>query len=158
MSTTQSIQLNDIQTLVPTRLVHGDRELDGAPMIECRVNLRISDDQQAILADVYFKIEETKGNRTTAEQTWTKEVFRIIGDQKIESIQSPTESYVKFRGKAGGFQIVFPGEDLGTFLQAVTEAGAAVYAAWTKDVEHAAKAVEIAQGLAGIKVGGNYVE
>lgn len=158
---TVKVHLSDIPQLVPstkTARTHGDRELDGGPMIDCKVSLRIAHDRGSLLADVYFKVKETKGDHTMAEETWTKEVYTAPNGKKIESIESPTVSHVRFRGRAAGFQVLFPCEDLGGVLEVLGMIAASVVAAWGGDPGTVSIIAKLAEAAGGIRSGGNFVQ
>jgi hypothetical protein len=156
---TVKVHLADIPQLVPstkTARTHGDRELDGAPLIDCKVTLRVAPDHGSILADVYFKIQETKGDHTMAEETWTKEVYTAKKGTKIVAIESPTVSHVHFRGKAGGFQFIAP--DLAAPLEIIGMLAAAAVAMWEGDPAVVPLIAKLAEAAGGVQSNGNFVQ
>jgi hypothetical protein len=158
---TVKVHLADIPQLVPstkTARTHGDRELDGAPLIDCKVTLRVAPDHGSILADVYFKVQETKGDYTMAEETWTKEVYTAKKGTKIVAIESPTVCHVHFRGKAGGFQFLAPTYDWAGPLELIGMMAAAAVAAWDGDPATVSVIAKLAEAAGGIKSGGNFIQ
>ncbi|PRQ09871.1 hypothetical protein [Enhygromyxa salina] len=112
------IELTDIETpLVPTAVLRGDREFGGnGPDIISSVKLELSGDRRSIIAKVYFKATETKGDRSTTEARWDRTVFTAPSGKRIERIESPTYSQVVFTSRSAGFQILGPGEDFKKFI------------------------------------------
>ncbi len=98
-----------IGTLLPTRLVRGNREFNGGPYIVSNVNLRTSEDNRSLIADVYFFAQETKDDWSTTEQSWPLEVWRAPAKARITRIITDTFSETRYRGTDSDYQILGPG-------------------------------------------------
>ena len=100
------------EILCPTGLTRGDREFGGnGPIVTCEVKLRVSTDSTRLIADIYFKAEETKADWTTVESRWSREVYRAPSGTRISRIMSGTMSRTQFTSPPGGFQFLVPGAD-----------------------------------------------
>ncbi|WP_373548109.1 M12 family metallopeptidase [Haliscomenobacter sp.] len=102
---TQSQIVNpaSIGTLCPTRKTRGDAEFGGGPQIQCNVNIQVSADAAHLDAVIYFKAEETGGDYSTVEQTFTQRIWSAPANQRISGITSSRSSTSSRRGtNAGG--------------------------------------------------------
>lgn len=100
------------ETLCPTSLTRGDREYDGnGPIVTCEVKLRVTSDSMRLIADIYFKAEETKADWTTVESRWSRQVYRAPAGTRITRILSGNQSTTRFTSPPAGFQFLVPGAD-----------------------------------------------
>jgi hypothetical protein len=74
----------------------------GGPRVRSTVSVRISPDSSALLADVYLKMIEPGGDRSTLEQNWTREIWKVETGKKIIGIEGDLYSEVQFRDKGAG--------------------------------------------------------
>jgi hypothetical protein len=96
--TTKTYKLRKQETgfFVP-KLTRGDTEFGGhGPKVKLSVKLQVSPDGKKLLAVMKMKAKETTGDRTTAEGTTTKVLYRTSGSQKIVGIQTPTISGARY--------------------------------------------------------------
>jgi microsomal dipeptidase-like Zn-dependent dipeptidase len=92
-----------IGILCPTTRTRGDAEFGGGPLINARVTIQIVNDGRAVDATIYFKAEETKGDSSTVEQTWTRRLYDAPANARITHITSATtSSVVNYRGPNAG--------------------------------------------------------
>lgn len=101
-----------ITNLVPTRKIRGDHEFGGGPLVNVSTNLRISPGRRRLLADVFFRAEETKDDQSTVEQTWRDlEVWTAPPGRVIRNFRGAPTSSAAFRGNDAGVQVVAPTTD-----------------------------------------------
>lgn len=108
VETPTEVNIQNIGTLCPTRLTQGDREFGGGPLINSRVELRASADNTGIDAHVYFKAEETGGDRTTVEENFAPiRVYTAPAANRIVRIEDAFRSaqVVNYRGAGAGAEI-----------------------------------------------------
>jgi hypothetical protein len=124
---TSTVTLRNIdEQLVPTELVHGDREFGGnGPRVKSNVTLSVTGDKRRILATVYFNARETKSDWSETRGTWTRTVYTAPSTRRIEGIVGGSYSSVDFVSEPAGFQLFGPTADFVSFLrkfQKVSEA------------------------------------
>jgi len=92
-----------IGILCPTTRTRGDADFGGGPLINARVTIQIVNDGRAVDAIIYFKAEETKGDWSTVEETWTRRLYDAPANARITHITSATtSSVVNYRGPNAG--------------------------------------------------------
>lgn len=122
--TSSTVTLDEIGILCPNNLVRGDRELNGAPLINGSVVLEITPDGTGIDAVVNFNEKETGGDNSEVTGNWRIRVFSAPEGQRILSITSPTRSnIVNYRGRAGGFEVSIFGCNDGVVEDATVSGG-----------------------------------
>ncbi|HMN91105.1 MAG TPA: membrane dipeptidase, partial [Saprospiraceae bacterium] len=92
-----------IGILCPNTRTRGDAEFGGGPLINAHVTIQIVNDGRSVDATIYFKAEETKGDWSTVEQTWTRRLYDAPDNARITHITSEiTSSVVNYRGPNAG--------------------------------------------------------
>lgn len=121
---TIEVQPNAIDNLVPMKKTKGDREFGGnGPKVYMNVKLQLSTDRRGVDAVVRFKAEETKGDRSTVDETFSPiRVYTAPSGKTIKSILGRTSSTLNYTcDKPGGFQFLAPGEDFRDFAKAIMD-------------------------------------
>lgn len=124
-NSTETIQLEDItEWLCPKALLRGDREFDRhGPRIKSEVTLRIGEDNKTIWADIYFWAQETVHDFSTTEGRWSKKVYDAPYGKTIKKIVSDKASRTTFISKPAGFQLLIPGKDIQSSMNAFFDGG-----------------------------------
>lgn len=124
----QIIKPSTIENLVPTGLKLGDRDFWGHPRMWVNTTLRISNDRRRILADVFFRAQETKPDWSTVEQTWRGvEVWSAPDTRFIAEIKGALTSRTDFQPPGdGGFQFIAPSAEWNKVFDVVTHVASAV--------------------------------
>lgn len=130
--------------LVPTAVLKGDREFGGhGPDITTRLKLAVSPEGRHVVARIYFLAFETASNWSTTEATWEKIVYTAPPGRRILALASPASSEVRFTSPSAGFQVLFPGEDLGDATELIEKVSENIVAV----LRFVPKAGDIAEGV-----------
>lgn len=110
----------DCTVRIPQNLIRGDREFDGGPLVTFMGCAQIGEDRRSLSMHLYMRAEETKGDHTTVEENWTIEGIRLQLPEGmcIARLLDPACSFMQFRAKDAGFQILGPTGDVKPLIAA----------------------------------------